>query len=167
MENIEKFVRTGLPETWNVKLADWFSVYKQDRLEGKFDELQDTGLHQWFGRDSNGLSTSTGSKYGICKFAAGWNTFPKHVKVDFFQKVENFVSVGIGPLTYNAEYVELCDTPNEDLSENMKLTAKKKGVKEPPTNVSTRRENKICNDAFKAKQGSFTIADVRSLSASF
>lgn len=75
----------------------------------------------------------------------GANIFPRHQNVSAFKAKEDFVSVGIGPLSFDTRFVEKGD-PDERLTGDALFLAQALGVKKPPMPVSDPVEKKMFND---------------------
>ena len=77
----------------------------------------------------------------------GRSIFMRHINLSQFRHVENFVSVGIGPLFYDERFVTKGE-PNEILSGDAHFVAKQMGVKCAPRGFSKSmpKERKIFND---------------------
>ena len=76
-----------------------------------------------------------------CKMLKIWNVtvFTMRVNVSEFRTVE-FVAVGIGPLSFNKDYVTKADHPSPKLKGGLKVMAQKMNVDIPPLPFSTPAE---------------------------
>ncbi len=75
----------------------------------------------------------------------GYSCVPNHVNVSEFKGVDGFVSVGIGPLSYNKSFVQSGE-PDARLKGDMLFVARKMGVVCPPLPIATKEERRIFTD---------------------
>ena len=68
--------------------------------------------------------------------------FPTHKNVLEFKANESFVSVGIGPLCYDNDYVEI-GKPAAHLKGDMKFISERMNLKYPPMHIGTKEEISI------------------------
>jgi len=70
-----------------------------------------------------------------------WNlaVYPHHTNVLSFKGIEGFVSVGIGPLTYDERYV-ICGAPKSQLTGNLRSLARRMGTTLPLLPPCTKAE---------------------------
>lgn len=80
--------------------------------------------------------------------------WPRHTNISYFQGKRDMVSVGIGPLTYNHDYVILSNEPDEGLTGDKRFLAKQMGLKFPILHVGSMEEKKIFNDFLKTNSPS-------------
>lgn len=72
--------------------------------------------------------------------------FPRHKNVTQFKGNKDFVSVGIGPLSYDPNYVELSSNPSINLKQDLHFIAKRMGLKYPLLPLASTQEVKVLND---------------------
>ena len=75
----------------------------------------------------------------------GVTVFPGRVNVSEFQPTE-FQPIGVGPLTFNPDYVKKSDTPSPALNGGLKFMAKKMKVEIPPLPLATKEEYGILKE---------------------
>jgi hypothetical protein len=74
----------------------------------------------------------------------GETVFPRHTNLGQFKEIKDFIAVGIGPLYYSPDYVDLGD-PDPRLKGDNLFVAKRQKLKCPPLHISTRTEKRIFN----------------------
>lgn len=72
--------------------------------------------------------------------------WPRHKNMSFFGGNTNFVSVGIGPLSYDERYVIISDTPHPNLKGDKHFMAKQMGLLFPLLHVGSRAERRIIKE---------------------
>jgi hypothetical protein len=78
----------------------------------------------------------------------GVDVLPRHSNLTQFKAVDDFVTVGTGPLWYNNDYVE-AGVPDARLKGHMIFTATRMKVRCPPLHIAHPAERKIWRDFLK------------------
>jgi hypothetical protein len=72
----------------------------------------------------------------------------RHKNTMIFKGLDDFISVGIRPMTYDSRFVEKSDVPSANLSNDLKFIAQQMKIKYPITPVNSKVEKRIYNDFF-------------------
>jgi hypothetical protein len=75
--------------------------------------------------------------------------WPRHINQSFFDGKKDMISVGIGPLTYDPEYVVQADEPDTALNGDLYFMAKQMRIKYPILHIGSVAEIKVFNEFMK------------------
>jgi hypothetical protein len=76
------------------------------------------------------------------------NIYPRHTNLAQFKGVDGFVAVGIGPLNYDEDYVQLGE-PDERLGGDLLFLACRMKLVCPPVHICTKHEKHVFNEYLK------------------
>jgi hypothetical protein len=92
--------------------------------------------------------------------------WPRHKNMSYFQGKKDFISVGIGPLCYDSQYVHLSDTPANILKGDYYFIAKQMGLLYPLLHIGSREEINIFTN-FMMQRPKATMKDFEELARIF